>query len=313
MATPLTILTGFLGAGKTTLLNRILREEHGLRIAVVVNDFGALNIDAELIVGVEEDTVRLSNGCICCSIRDDLLRTVALLVGRADPPDQVLIECSGVSEPAAVAATFQSLKIRPLVHLDSIIALVDAEQVHNQPDYADLIEEQIAAADIVIINKIDLASANLRAGLREWIGALVPQARILEASYAAVPLELIFDATRARGAAELPGAPWPDHNARFRSWSYQSDRPFRTSALRRALLELPPQVFRAKGVLALTTPADRRAILQLVGRRITLTPGEPWSGTIPQTQLILIGGPDLETGPLQALFDHCLDEAQTAS
>ncbi|HEU4326699.1 MAG TPA: GTP-binding protein [Roseiflexaceae bacterium] len=311
--TPLTILTGFLGAGKTTLLNRILREDHGLRIAVVVNDFGALNIDAELIVGVEEDTVRLSNGCICCSIRDDLLRTVALLVGRADPPDHVLIECSGVSEPAAVAATFQSLKIRPLVHLDSIIALVDAEQVHSQPDYADLIEEQIAAADIVIINKIDLASANLRAGLREWIGALVPQARILEASYAGVPLELIFDATRMREAAELPGAAWPDHSARFRSWSYQSDRPFRTSALRRALLELPPQVFRAKGVLALTTPADRRAILQLVGRRITLTPGEPWSDAIPQTQLILIGGPDLETQPLHQLFDECLDEAQTAS
>ncbi|GAB4194189.1 MAG: GTP-binding protein [Roseiflexaceae bacterium] len=312
-STPLTILTGFLGAGKTTLLNRILREEHGLRIAVVVNDFGALNIDAELIVGVEEDTIRLSNGCICCSIRDDLLRTVAQLVGRADPPDQVLIECSGVSEPAAVAATFQSLKIRPLVHLDSIIALVDAEQVHSQPDYADLIEEQIAAADIVIINKIDLASLNLRVGLRAWISTLVPQARILEASHAQVPLELIFDATRARASAELPDAPWPDHTARFRSWSYQSNRPFRTSTLRQALLELPAQVFRAKGVLALTTPADRRAILQLVGRRITLTPGEPWSEIIPQTQLILIGGPDLETEPLQRLFDQCLDEAQTAS
>lgn len=302
---PLTILTGFLGAGKTTLLNRIVQGEHGLRLAVVVNDFGAVNIDARLVVSVADDTIQLANGCICCSIREDLLRTVLQLLQRPSPPEHIVIECSGVSEPAQVAATFQNLRLRPLVHLDSIIALVDAEQVHSQPDYAELIEEQIAAADIVIINKIDLASANLRAGLREWITALVPLARILEASHAEVPLELIFDPTRRRAQASL--APRThDHSVAFDTWSYRSTRPFRPSALRQTLLDLPPGVFRAKGVLALTAPADRRAVLQMVGRRITLTPTEPWGADPPTTELVLIGTPGLEPADLQRRFDAAL-------
>lgn len=309
---PLTILTGFLGAGKTTLLNRIIQGEHGLRLAVVVNDFGAVNIDAQLVVSVADDTIQLANGCICCTIREDLLRTVLQLLQRPNPPEHIVIECSGVSEPAQVAATFQNLRLRPLVHLDSIIALVDAEQVHSQPDYADLIEEQIAAADIVIINKIDLASPNLRAGLREWISTLVPLARVLEARQAQVPLELIFDPTRQRARAELSG-PAHDHRATFDTWSYRSARPFRTAALRQALLDLPPGVFRAKGVLALTTPADRRAILQMVGRRIALTPAEPWGTAPATTELVLIGAPGLDPADLQRRFDACLaDPAQTA-
>jgi G3E family GTPase len=124
---PITLLTGFLGAGKTTLLNHILHADHGLRIAVLVNDFGAINIDAQLVVGVAgDDVVNLANGCICCSIRGDLLREVLRLVDRDDPPEYIIIEPSGVSDPVAVAQTFLLPELRPVLRLDSIIAVVDA-------------------------------------------------------------------------------------------------------------------------------------------------------------------------------------------
>ncbi len=194
--TPITLLTGFLGAGKTTLLNHVLRGTHGMRVAVLVNDFGAINIDAQLVVGVEEGAISLRNGCICCTIREDLLRTVFDVLQRPEPPEHILIECSGVSDPVAVATTFTRPMLRSLVRLDAIIAVVDAEQVREQPDYAELIEDQIAAADIVVINKVDLATSNLLQGLREWIRMLVPNARVLETTNGQVPVEVVLGAPR---------------------------------------------------------------------------------------------------------------------
>ena len=133
MPIPITIITGFLGAGKTTLLNRLLRAEHGLRLAVLVNDFGAVNIDAQLIVGIEGETISLKNGRICCTIRDDLREAVLGLLARGDAhdaPDAIVIETSGVSDPYAVATTFtHSPELRERTQVDCIVVLVDAEQV----------------------------------------------------------------------------------------------------------------------------------------------------------------------------------------
>ena len=130
--TPVTVLAGFLGAGKTTLLNRILQSQHGLRIAVMINDFGALNIDAQLVSAIEDDfTVNLENGCICCNIRDDLLAQTLALLRRPDPPEYIIVEASGVSDPMAIAETFTLTEISHLLYLDSVITLVDAEQFGN--------------------------------------------------------------------------------------------------------------------------------------------------------------------------------------
>ena len=127
---PITILTGFLGAGKTTLLNEILRADHGLRMAVLVNDFGEVNIDAQLVIGVEGETINLSNGCICCTIRDDLETAVLDLVYAPEPPEYILIEASGVSDSGAVALTFVlSPELRARTRIDTITALIDTEQL----------------------------------------------------------------------------------------------------------------------------------------------------------------------------------------
>lgn len=131
---PVTLLTGFLGAGKTTLLNRILTGDHGLRIGVLVNDFGAINIDAALVHSVQEHTISLANGCVCCEIRDDLVTSVEDLLGRVDAIDYVILEASGIADPAGIVMTFLDARYERLLRMDSIICLIDAEGLFRDGD-----------------------------------------------------------------------------------------------------------------------------------------------------------------------------------
>ena len=156
--TPVTVLTGFLGAGKTTLLNRILNGDHGLRIAVLVNDFGSINIDADLVVGVESggDVINLANGCVCCNIRDDLVAVVEQVVARPERPEYIVLEASGVAQPSGIAATFLDARLRDRLRLDSLMCVMDASQIFAVPEMMDLKLLQIAYADMLILNKVDL-------------------------------------------------------------------------------------------------------------------------------------------------------------
>lgn len=302
---PVTLLTGFLGAGKTTLLNEVLAGMHGRRVAVLVNDFGAINIDAELVESVADDTISLRNGCICCSIRGDLLHAVVRLLARPDPPEHVLIEASGVADPVPIAETFLLPQVRQLVRLDSIITVVDAEQARDAEEYADLIQDQISAADIVILNKIDLAPPNLRRGLHEWVHLLVPQARVLEAQFCQVPTELLLGEGVNRQARETAHSA-TDHGDSFRTWSYESDVPFALERLRAALENVPPWVFRAKGVLYVAE-SPRRVLVHVVGKRHTMARAAPWDDEPPRTRLVAIGTPHgWDDEALQHLFDRCL-------
>src|SRR5688572_19939366 len=158
--TPVTLVAGFLGAGKTTLVKHLLQADHGLNLGVVVNDFGSINIDGDLIREVqgETQTVRLTNGCICCSIRGDLLETVVQLTAQPDAPQHIVVEASGVSDPLQLVQTFMLPELVPITRLDGVIAVADAAEiaVTLQGGSAELASRQISAADLVVMNKIDL-------------------------------------------------------------------------------------------------------------------------------------------------------------
>ena len=331
---PVTIISGFLGAGKTSLLNHILNADHGLRVAVLVNDFGEINIDTELISGVSgESTINLSNGCICCSIRNDLLEAAVQLIQRPVPPEYIVLETSGVSDPLAVSLTFLARELRSSVRVDSMLTVVDSEQIYQvDKKHRELALDQIAMADIVVLNKVDLVNDEKRAELADFVKNLVPRARILEAAHGKVPLDLVlgvgtYDLRRFSGKSGLDVHVHPDgevygsedehhhehdHTLVFNTWSYTTDKPLSRRAVRHAVKSLPPAIYRAKGVVFLDETPDRKGIVQLVGQRSRLIIGEPWGGEKPGTQLIFIGKPGgIDDCELQSRFDACETENDT--
>jgi G3E family GTPase len=299
---PVTILTGFLGAGKTTLLNRILHGEHGLRIAVLVNDFGAINIDAQLIVGIEGDTISLSNGCICCTIRDDLLNETVKLLKRPQPPEYIIIETSGVSDPASVAMTFMNSDLSHYINLDSILTVIDAENLPALTgEYNDLAFMQINVADIIVLNKVDRVSAPQLDAVRQRILEVAPDARVLETTYGNVPLELVIGVGQyapehlaKRKAHEVhvheEGEEHEhEHDLVFNTWSWTSDKPLAMDKLRKVIENLPTSIYRAKGVVCFQEFPEARIVLQMVGRRAMLTMEGEWGYEKPHSQVVVIG------------------------
>jgi G3E family GTPase len=305
-----TIITGFLGSGKTTLLNRILHADHGLRVAVLVNDFGAINIDTQLVVGVEEDTISLANGCICCTIRGDLLKATVDLLQRPQPPEYILVETSGVSDPLEVALTFRAIQ---RVQIDSILTVMDAEQILSLDQrYAALAIYQVGMADIIILNKVDLVDEVQLQAVRDYIRRIVPQARILETMHGDVPLELILNVGQfeiERLASRQPQDihvhegdhhhehedtehlhHHTDHTLVFSTWSWRSSQPVSFRALKRMVNRLPETIYRAKGIFFLADAPDRKGILQVVGRHASVTLAQHgWENTAPHSQIVVIG------------------------
>ena len=322
---PLTVLTGFLGAGKTTLLNRILTGDHGLRIAVLVNDFGSINIDADLIVGVESggDIISLANGCVCCNVRDDLVTAVMQMMERPEQPEYILLEASGVAEPSSIALTFMGEGLRDGIRLDSIMCVVDAEQVFAVPEMMEVKLRQIAFADMLILNKVDLVTRDEIEQIKAWLDERFHRYRLVESSGADVPLEILlsvgrFDPSRFQGSptptvsddshCDDPAAHHDrhDHAQIFRTWSYETDAPLSLDALRESVRNLPASVYRCKGVIHAVDEPDRRVILQAVGKRVDIAIEHGWNGREPGTRIVVIGRADgMDGTALQAVFDEC--------
>ena len=194
---PVTVLTGYLGAGKTTLLNRILTEDHGKRYAVIVNEFGEIGIDNDLVVGADEDVFEMNNGCVCCTVRGDLIRVVNGLMKRQRPGrpafDAIIVETTGLADPGPVAQTFfVDDEVKAKTVLDSVTALVDAKHVMARLDDSKEAREQVAFADRIILNKTDLVSEDELEAVEARLRALNPLAPITRAQRANVPLDQVL-------------------------------------------------------------------------------------------------------------------------
>ena len=191
---PVTILTGFLGSGKTTLLNRILTEQHGKRIAVIENEYGEVGIDQALVINADEEVFEMSNGCICCTVRGDLIRVLNNLNKRRDKFDYVLVETTGLADPGPVAQTFfMDEELRAEYALDGIVTLVDAAHIEQQLGRSDESTEQIAFADVLVLNKTDLVNGDALDGLEARLRGMNRMARVVRSERANVPVETVLD------------------------------------------------------------------------------------------------------------------------
>lgn len=348
---PTTVLSGFLGAGKTTLLNQLLRQRQDLRVAVIVNDMSELNIDASLVrdgaeragVGLsrtEEAMVEMSNGCICCTLREDLLKEVARLA-REGRFDYLLIESTGISEPMPIAATFDFVDeagqgLRDLARIDTMVTVVDALNLledYSGEDFlaqrdagvdpqdgrrlVELLVEQIEFANVIVVSKTDLVDAQRLAQVHAVIKALNPGARIVDARHGDVPIDQLlgtglFDPEQAEAQPRwIQALEGHDHSEAdeygLSSFVYRAARPFDAARLH-ALLSRPwPGLLRFKGYVWLGSRPSWLASLSGAGRGLQLDPVGRWSVPVTERgqELVLIGQ-HLDVAALRLALDACL-------
>ncbi len=295
----LTVIGGFLGAGKTTLLNQLLREPAGRRLAVLVNDFGAINIDAALIQSRDGEILSLENGCICCGVAGDFIAALALLRDREDPPEHVIVEASGVADPGAIVA----LGDMPGYRRDAAVVVADAETVRARGEdelTGHQVRGQLRAADLIVLNKTDLVDPEHLADTRAWVREVVgPSTAIVEAAFGAVPTDVVLGIT----STAAPGACAGDHadhehehehgapHASFDTWSWRDEAALSGAGLVEAIKALPGGIVRAKGLLYLREDAAHRYVMQVVGRRYSVQPDRAWGDETPASQLVIIGLP----------------------
>ena len=298
----LTVIGGYLGAGKTTLLNHVLSDAGDRRLAVLVNDFGAINIDAELVRSREGELLSLTNGCICCGIGGDFIAALARLRDVDEPPEQVVVEASGVADPAQIAI-FGDM---PGYRRDAVVVVVDAETVRSRAAgelTGHQVLRQLRAADLLVLNKIDLVQAAAVAERRTWLREIAgPSTGIVDAAFGDVPVEVLIGAPHATTArdARTPDAHDHDHDhggqdhhahPHYETWSWSAAAAIAGAGLVAWLRALPDGVVRAKGVLHLREDAANRYLLQAVGRRYSIEAQGPWGDESPASRLVVIGLP----------------------
>lgn len=285
---PVTILAGFLGAGKTTLLRHILQGAGGTRIGVLVNDFGEVNVDAELVSEISGGVMRLTNGCICCSIRGELTSSLFQLMEK-ETLDHAIIEASGISDPRAIVETFFELHKTRVLRLDGLVSVVDAEHFpRTLAEHKTLAKAQLTAADLILLNKIDLVTEEQLASVEQEIHAIAQHARLIRTVEGQVPLDAVLGID-----SETEIHPHDESHQHathaFENWTFRSDRPMNWRDLAPILANLPYGIFRAKGFVDLAERPGDRLLLHVVGGRVHVRTISPWPNGQAKTEILFIG------------------------
>lgn len=338
---PVTIITGFLGSGKTTLLNHILTNQQGVKTAVLVNEFGEIGIDNELIVSTDQNMVELSNGCICCTINNDLVDAVYKVLAREEKLDYLVIETTGLADPLPVAMTFLGSELRDVTRLDSIITVVDAANYSLDLFNSEAALSQITYGDVILLNKTDLVDETTLQELEKKINNIKEGSRIIRTTKSQVPLPLIlsvglFESDKYfddhakehddhshcehehddHSSCEHEHHEHHEHhhhhdhsnhleNDGFTSISFQSDKPFSIRRFQYFLdNQLPTNVFRAKGIMWFEE-SPQRHIFHLCGKRFTIDDDQWKNENKKQNQLVLIGQ-NLDSETLLQQLENCI-------
>jgi G3E family GTPase len=312
---PTTVLTGYLGAGKTTLLNYILTAQHGKRIAVIVNEFGEIGIDNQLVVNADEEILEMNNGCICCTVRSDLIRIVSLLMERSEDFDYLMIETTGLADPAPVVQSFFVDEVmRSRLLLDAIVTVVDAKYIWDHWESSEA-QEQIAFADVILLNKVDLVSPSILEALEQRIRGMNAIAKIYPTQHCQLSLGEVLGV----GAFDLKNAlsidpgfldeAAHDHDQTVSSVAIQSPGVVSGDKFNRWLYQLVQargaDIFRTKGILDMDYE-DRRFVFQGVHMTLDGRPGRPWQpGETRRNELVFIGR-NLDEFELRRGFSQCL-------
>ncbi len=340
---PITIVTGFLGSGKTTLLNHILSDRQDLKVAVLVNEFGDINIDSQLLVSIDEGMVELSNGCICCTINEDLVAAVYKVLEREDKVDYMVIETTGVADPLPIILTFLGTGLRDVTRLDSIVTMVDAETFTPEHFDSEAALSQVNYADIIVLNKTDLVSAEQIYDLETYIKSVKESAKILRGQHGKVPLDLILDveynnpndyavlikeeidraeeSSHKHHAHESHDGHTHEHdkhhhehnhehhhsehlaNDGFISIAFESDRSFDPKKFETFLQSHLPSEVFRAKGILWFVDIEDRHIFQLSGTRVNIN-SEPWQSA-PKNQLVFIGR-NLDADTLRQHLTDCL-------
>jgi G3E family GTPase len=338
---PATVLTGFLGAGKTTLLNQLLTQQHGYKCALIINEFGSVGIDHQLVLNADEEVIELSNGCICCRVRGDLIQSITNLFRKQKRFDYLLIETTGLADPGPVAQTFGLPEISEQVRLDAIVTVVDARHIDKELAEAPEALPQIAFADILLLNKIDLATPDQLGSLEDRLRKINPLAKIYRTEKSSIEFGKLLN-VRARDlkhALELLPAKAPDQNSSSALFSSFTPKPFGISAINPAaqaeprhdskvasfafteerpldlkkveewlgtlLNESGPNIYRCKGILHIRGQA-KRIIFQGVQMLLDSQPDRLWNPGEKKLSQVVFIGKALNPAAIEEGFRNCV-------
>jgi len=312
---PVTVLTGYLGAGKTTLLNRILTHEHGKKVAVIINEFGEVGIDNQLVIDTDEEIFEMNNGCICCTVRGDLIRIIGSLMKRRNKFDHLVIETTGLADPAPVIQTFfMDEDVRSQTNLDAVVTVVDAKHIHQHWE-ADEAQEQIAFADVILLNKTDLVTPADLVTLEQRIRSMNAMARIYCTQDAQVEMDSIlgvgaFDLSRALEIdPNFLGEDAHEHDETVGSVAISESGALNFERLNNWVSELlrnqGADIFRMKGILNIEGE-NNRFVFQGVHMLFDGRVERPWKPEEPRKNELVFIGRNLDEIELTEGFRACL-------